>query len=1003
MDASCSKEQLRRIHWKRACCIRSHEEQKTSQEKTLMTHYEQNFKELKTMLSNYSNINLYRVTKFYKQRLTDAIYPFCDCIAFALDSKHLPDENYKDVISLYDKNQKREAAHYLMDTVIAKKNCDTIMEMWEYILLASTKSIKLKNLLTEMQMKGNNVLSDAQLKEFGVKDIPDTLRDCVKEHKNVLAEKNKEIQVNTILGKETINIFPLEDNFIELIVVSASEERRLKEDELLSRGKEHEKLCQQVVQNERETVRYDEIFGSSFGNKCNARLAVISGVAGIGKSTLVQKIVFEWAIDRIYEQFHFVFPFKFRDLNRLTNISIHDMILHFYPYLKLHLSTILMKPEQVLFIFDGYDEFNSPIHARSELDIQFDKAACQSAAWSCSTTDIVSSLLQEKLLKDCSVLITTRPTALQFLHKVNIHLHLEVMGFSEEQRKEYFHKFTGDTKTSEKMFKYVEENDILYTMCYNPAYCAIICSSLEPAFKSERELQTPVLKTVTQLYSNFIYNILKHHNREHGESQKVLENLGDMAFMGVQDKVIVFDENLLSRFSLEPSQFLSGFLMEIFSRDESCQNIIYTFYHLTIQEFIAALVKSTPNPLEDITSLLDKAAEYKDGRCEVFLRFIVGLSTTEHKLEEFIREKTQTTVNKVIDWVKSKLHANSTGRQLLNAFHYLFETQNKELTESIMKDIKSIELQNITLSPVDCYLMFSLLSHCDEIAVLNIKDCNIQPESLKKLQPVLRNCGLLRLQGNNIGDESVKWLSEDLQKTDCKIHSLELENNKIGHLGLKYLSENLKSCTLKELRLCSNNIGDQGICCLSDALQSHYCNITRLGLSLSGITSSGMKQLSEALKHPNCKIKKLWLNGNNIENSGVKYLSDALLTSQCKLEFLSMCNVGMGEPGIRDLSDTLQRPFCDLSELYINGNYITASGVKYLAEALQSPCCKLQTLTLCESKVDDPGMKCLSAAITDLNCRLKQLDLRVNQIGSLGMEHLWKAMKSHPCKIEDLK
>ncbi|XP_067835782.1 NACHT, LRR and PYD domains-containing protein 3-like isoform X1 [Heptranchias perlo] len=206
----------------------------------------------------------------------------------------------------------------------------------------------------------------------------------------------------------------------------------------------------------------------------------------------------------------------------------------------------------------------------------------------CEVSDIVYSLLQHKLLPGCSVLVTSRPTALHLLEKAEISVWAEILGFVGEERKEYFNKFFEDQSVAAAVFNHVEQNEILYTMCYNPSYYWILGLSLGPFFTQRERKQQRVPKTITQLYSYYIYNILKNHGREIESPRDVLLKIGEMAFTGVSKKKIVFRNGDLIKYNLQPSQFLSGFMMELLERDDSAQSVVYTF---TIQEFVAALAQ----------------------------------------------------------------------------------------------------------------------------------------------------------------------------------------------------------------------------------------------------------------------------------------------------------------------------------------------------------------------------------------------------------------------------
>ena len=109
--------------------------------------------------------------------------------------------------------------------------------------------------------------------------------------------------------------------------------------------------------------------------------------------------------------------------------------------------------------------------------------------------------------------------------------------------------------------------------------------------------------------------------------------------------------------------------------------------------------------------------------------------------------------------------------------------------------------------------------------------------------------------------------------------------NNIGCLELaKFLCENNE---VIECNVCRNNINDEGVKYLCDALKNEDCKLTNLYLRDNHINDEGVKHLCDALKNKNCKLTNLYLYANNI-NDGVKHLCDALKNENCKLTNLNV-------------------------------------------------------------------------------------------------------------------
>ncbi|KAG2460272.1 NLRP3 protein, partial [Polypterus senegalus] len=409
----------------------------------------------------------------------------------------------------------------------------------------------------------------------------------------------------------------------------------------------------------------------------------------------------------------------------------------------------------------------------------------------------------------------------------------EILGFFPEQRLIYFKKFFGDADQGSEAFQYVEENEILYTMCFNPSYCWIICSVLKSHFMTPEEERGAAPRTVTELFVMFLHNILTNHRREAKDQREILVKLGKMAYYGVVNRTLVFYYKFeMSTFGLQPilsSPFLSGFLKEILQRESTLEHTTYTFYHLTLQEFMAAC-SFYLDPSGGIEELLEKLDSCKDGRYEILTRFLTGLArySVFKTLGGVMGEFKMKTAKQILEWVKKKAEEALRGEdksEALRVCQWLYETQNKKLIrDAIGKELK-MDFNKMTLSPLDCAVLGSVISCCGELEELNLSDTNFTSECIRRLAPGLICCRRVDLSHCGLTSTCCSALSLALSSPHSQLTELNLSNNNnMKDSGVDQLCEGLRSenCKLEKLK-----------CLRSDVLQLPYQTVMQLVRTLS--------------------------------------------------------------------------------------------------------------------------------------------------------------------------
>ncbi|KAG2459947.1 NLRP3 protein, partial [Polypterus senegalus] len=860
-------------------------------------------------------------------------------------------------------------------------------------------------------------------------------------HKGGVSESTRSLEDQASLDDPNMRAVDFETRYTELMVIKHYKRTYSeRHHELVKMGKTHAKLVEEQTKSKCERIWTEHLFRRSPGNETAPRIVFVSGVAGMGKTTIVQKIMFDWARGTQYQRFAFVFLFKFKELNLLDTeeepqMPLTRLIVRHYKYLNdPRLKEILQEPESLLFIFDGLDEY------KHTLDFT-EQRLCSNPDDYIPVHTLVTSLVRRTLLKGCTVLITSRPTALEALDMKNVDRFTEILGFFPKQRLMYFQKFFGDADRGSEAFQYVEENAILYTMCFNPSYCWTICSVLKSHFMTPEAERGAAPRTVTELFVMFLHNILTNHKRQAKDQRGILIKLGKMAYYGVVNRILVFyDKFEMFTFGLQPvlsSPFLSGFLKEILQRESTLEHTTYTFYHLTLQEFMAALSYYL-GPSGGIKELLEKLESSQDGQFEILTRFLAGLATPSvfKTLGGVMGDFERKTAKQVLDWVKQKAEQALWGQdkhEALRVCQWLYETQNKRLIrDAIGQDLK-MDFSGMTLSPLDCAVLGSVISCCGEFEELNLKETNLTPECIRRLEPGLICCRHVNLASCRnftelcsafssaltaehsrlteldlswgfLGDAGVSELCKDLRDPNCKLEKLRLSECSLTSecCSALYSALSDEHSRLTELELHSNKLRDSGVTELCVGLRSENCKIKRLSLMSCHLTTECCTTLSSVLTAGHSRLTELDLSGNDLGDSGVSELCKDLRDPNCKLKKVSLASCHLTSGCCSALSSALSDEHSQLTELELNQNELGDSGVTELCEGLKNKNCKIKKLNLWSCHLTSGCCSALSSALSDEHSQLTELELNQNELGDSGVTELCEGLKNKNCKLEKL-
>ena len=735
----------------------------------------------------------------------------------------------------------------------------------------------------------------------------------------------------------------------------------------------------------------NEIFVRTNDADNNPKSILLTGKAGIGKTLFSQKLIRDWANDKLFQvnteaevpYFKFAYLLTFRQLNLLGDdpVTLRE-ILNRSSVLDDHSNVdeslfeyMTNHPEEVLIVIDGFDEYSQQDYIASHLDEKYPNSAQERMP----VADLCAKLIKGDILSGSVVITTSRPDESDQL-KTGVHFDrfVEIAGFSEEQVEEYIEKyFKEDEDMKNTVLDHIARNEELVSFAHIPVLCFLMCCYMEYLLKKSLSADSLPVKA-SDLYFQVFNKFVLDHKRKEIPSESTLDKLSELAAQLLLKKKFLFVKEDMTKFDLLEVESLraSGILHcgPPFKKSAFEETKHYCFTHLTLQEYLAArwFVERGEIPSARKVS-------------SVVMQFMAGI-LSKKKDNEFME--------KLLQVVLQSEERGMGGLPI--SVKCLAEYEDKDFAKSIIKKHPSqfrIDTFN-DLTDVDCI----------SVSFLFDVFCELNEEATKKNQPFTEQPFIVRefsIFESNLTQSGIRRICKSLKNEFCAVETLELPGCGLNDQCVDCMRE-LVSSRLTELLLSLNEITDAGVISLSQALQSAACKVTTLDLSFNQITDAGVTSLSQALQSSACKVTTLHLRGNQITDAGVISLSQALQSSACKVTTLDLSGNQITDAGVTSLSQALQSSACKVTTLHLSFNQITDAGVNSLSQALQSSACKVTTLDLRGNQITDAGVTSLGQALQSAACKVTTLELIDNQITNAGVISLSQALQSAACKVTTL-
>ena len=720
----------------------------------------------------------------------------------------------------------------------------------------------------------------------------------------------------------------------------------------------------------KDKVEFEEVFGQYN----SGALILVEGRPGSGKTTLMHKVTRDWALKRnilVNAVIVVLVPIRlFGTNNREINLS--DI---FKKYLETDSRRCRLLEfiednmgQGVCFIIDGLDEYE--YHNN------------------CDT--VILKLISKHLLPLAMVIVASRPVGTASVRdEAPVTKRIEVLGFKNNQILEYIISYyKEDQIVAPKLISYLKAHINVYRMCYLPVHAAMICFLYS-------KLGENIPQTETKIYESFTrFTLLRKLNREDpqyrrinslqcltGDVKEYFSNICKLAFeMIMHSKQVVLQSQTRFPLSTPRSDKSSLGLVTIDNTaDLFGMEDLYTFLHLTFQEYLAAFYLAG---LEDEDQVISKTKD-KQANLQMVWKFYCGkVQFKDHSL--------------VLNYIMS-----TTDLDMLYKIQCAFESQQQIVCDRVLELDKAdtFSFKDHSLIPTDFLAISYVISSTRYIVTaLTFTDCSLDGEGvalfLEKMSSVhLNHIKYVGYHKQNTHVPQFKTLNMLLRKL-TSLETLDLQGTELGVLGVKRLTEGVKLPNLTTLKIkvpLKKNDSDE-----AKVLKLLNCN--SLKLEEIHYLCPKSKLCLESCEYVNTLANAFgqlpFFNSRYQLISYINYAFEAELQSS-KAYFqrcskLVLINCGINDDLLNILVESMT--ICtELDTLCLDFNIISSKGATLLSNFLEK-CAKLEIFSAQCNQIDYSGALAIANALVQLN-NIKILDLQCNPITEEGASVLMMTVK----------
>ena len=622
--------------------------------------------------------------------------------------------------------------------------------------------------------------------------------------------------------------------------------------------------------------------------KVQAKRVLMSGRAGVGKTTSLQWLSRQWALNKWATEFTMLFLLQLRMLsNTDTHMTVVELLL-MYGLFQLTtensrkvLSAWLENAKgRIIVLIDRVDEISGFSHRF--INSQKITGLNQRA----HPIDLCINILRGDLLPGCTLICTSRPfTGLSSLCTDTA---LEILGLTKKQIKKFV-RIKHPQKAGQIMSD-LNRNPILMSVCGITFYCMAVSTLLSEGV----EMLDEDVQTYTRLTA---FILVQYMSRKLSNLPFVIEvnsffsKLAFLAYKGIflsgnnGIAKLTFDEYDLAGVKLFPSELdlirETGILIIKDFKIGSRTSLSAEFLHLTMQEmFAAAHVFSNP-----VASKGTLKRIFHDGQFNMALMYMFGLyydkdsdwikdvcraaNPSEVCAERYIDSYLSGFVKQLSIFATKGITSDRGSADRLNVCQLIHEGHVEDLAKCVVDNVVPngrLKVMHTPMTAIDLIAVSFVCQYSHTLTHITLSGVNADDTLMESLSsslitPHVVSLQFLNLRKNNISAEGINDLAETVQQSGC-LNVLSLSENHIGNKGATVLAKALNTNnSLKVLDVAYNDISDDGAKALAEALLTNN-SLQVLNVSDSRIGKVGTKALVDVLV-TKASLHQLFISGRH--------------------------------------------------------------------------------------------------------------------------------------------